>query len=147
MRRLLMFAAAFALGSGAAANDNELDKPEAFSQDQIKHAEELPGTIVVRISKKDRKNVEVLFLKDRVAAGTKITAGAFEKMALNGEKVGVAYSPKNELDLTTSTSSWRVAFPGARIGFRAGFRRGYYGGCGYGGYSNHWASIGVCQCS
>lgn len=102
-------------------------KPAKPTEKQIARAKHLPATVVLRINKKNPKDVAVVHLKEHVPAGdkTKVAEMKFEKMALNAEKVGVAYSVNDELDvLVKSTSAWY-------FGFNNYYNRGIYGGAYY----------------
>ena len=138
--RGIIFAAALVFGPATLANelDREATTPN-FSAEQIERAKELPQTVIVRVKIDDPKHVEVVHLAQRLKPGQKLDNLAFEKMALNAEKVGVAYAPKNELDKTTSTPSWRFGWGGGWGGM-GGWGMGGMGmgwgmgcGCGWGG--------------
>lgn len=120
MKHLLIAAV---LAATPAALAHELDGEKTVSAQQIDRAKELPATTIVRISKNDPSQVEVAFVKDPVRAGDKVQNLKFEKMAMNAEKTGLAYDANNELDATSSTSSWVFA--------AGGFRRPWYGYAGY----------------
>lgn len=152
MRRLIVLTAALALGQVAVAH--ELDKEAAASQDQIEHAKDLPGTLVLQINEKDPSKVQVFHLKEKIAPGTKLTGRQLERLAVKAEeRVADAGDPKNELDHESSTSSWGFWFgsPFVRAAFRpwggwggswGGYgNAGYGGGCGgcggYGGYGGY----------
>jgi len=94
------------LMAGFSAASHELDREQTVSPQQIQKAKELPQTIVVRVSKKDPSQVEVVHLKEKLAAGKKVANLKFEKMAMNAEVTGLAYDSGNELDARSSTSSW-----------------------------------------
>jgi hypothetical protein len=131
MKRLVLVAA---LVAAPLATANELDR-QAVSADQIEKSKGLPGTTVIRISQTDPNDVSVAYVQEKLKPGQKGQNLVFEKVALNTEKTGIAFSSKNELDKQSSTSSWVVGWRGGygRGGFIAGGNRGYYGG-GYGGY-------------
>ena len=119
-----------ALIVGSAAFANELDKSAAVSQDQIKKAEALPQTTIVRRSKKDGK-IQVVHSKDKIAAGVKLTGSQFVKMAMNADKGGNDPHSKHADNLDArggSRSSWSFG-----IYYGAGYGGGYIGAGGYGG--------------
>lgn len=135
------------------AHANELDHEHVVTQQQIVLSKDLPQTVIVRQSKTDPSQIEVAFLKDRLAKGKKVDVSklAFEKIALDGEKTGIAFAngSKGELDGTSSTSSWGFhwnrwgggtawgggwRYPAVNMGYYPtnwGYGGGYYaGGCG-----------------
>lgn len=137
-----------------AAFAHELDGAQTVVQkpsaEQIAKSAGIPQTTVVRVSKKDPSQVEVVFLKEKLAAGQKVANLNFEKMAVDGEKTGIAYTAKDELDATSSTSTWSFGYYNGRYvdgawargpyrsaGYisgpnrSAGYYNGYYGGAGY----------------
>ncbi|MBX3020276.1 MAG: hypothetical protein KF799_01260 [Bdellovibrionales bacterium] len=149
-----------ALVFGTAAVASELDNertvaaaPAAPSADQIAKAAALPQTTIVRVSKTDPNKMEVVFLKDKLAAGKKLKGAKFEELALNNEKTlasktGIAYaSAADELDGSSSTSSWSFGYARGPWGGSAGYVRGPWGGAGFvrgpnggviaGGYRNY----------
>lgn len=126
--KTLILSMALALGPAVVAH--ELDSENTVSAQQIEKAKDLPQTLIVRTSLTNPKDVQVVHLKERLAPGKKLTGLQFEQVAMNSEKIGIAYDSSNELDRTTSTASWAFGYVGPRGGIYA---RGGYGG-GYGGY-------------
>ena len=139
MRRLIIFAAALALGQIATAH--ELDQEAAMApQDQVEHAKDLPGTLVLQINEKDPSKVTVFHLKDKIAPGTKLTGKQLEQLAVKAEeRVAEVGDPKTELDRESSTSSWGFYF-GSQFG-RPYYRPAYhpyvgaFPGYGYGNWA------------
>jgi hypothetical protein len=131
MKYAVLFVALIVSGAGFA--NEELDRAEV-SSDQIKKSGHLPGTIVVRISESDPEDVAIAVLKEQLKEGEVAENAVFEKVALNSEITGIAFDSGNELDVTTSTSSWRVGvrpggyYGGGRSYYGGGYRRAYYGG-------------------
>lgn len=114
------------LAATPAALAHELDSEQAsVPAQQMEKAKDLPATVVVRVSKTDPTKIEVAHLNKPVRAGKKISKLSFEKMAMNAEKTGVAYNSSNELDVTSSTSSWVFAVGRPSWGY-TGYRP-YYG--------------------
>lgn len=114
--RAILLIASMVLGSVAMA------KPSA---DQIEKAKDLPTTVVVRQSKSDPSKIEVVHLKEHLPKGKILSNLKFEKAAMNSEAHGIAFDSGNELDKTSSTSSWRFGWGGYGMG-------GWGGGMGYG---------------
>ena len=116
---------------------HETDEALAIPPAQIELGKNLPTTAVIRISKSNPDQVEVMHVKEALAPGQKIENPKFEKIALAAEKSNVPYDIKSELDATSSTSSWSF-FYGAgypRYGNGYGYGYGYRGyGYGYRGY-------------
>lgn len=119
---------ALLVATGSVVSAHELDSENTVSARQVELAKALPATVVVRVSKSDPKQIEVVHLKQHLAAGQTAEGLKFEKMAINSEVSHLAYTVVSELDGTSSTSSWRFGFGG----YYGGYGRGYYGG--YGGY-------------
>lgn len=139
------FAAAIILVGQAAMADPTESRVETVTPDQIEHAKELPQSVVVRIDRKDPTHISVAHLKEKLPLDQKPTDLGFENMAIDSEKVGIAFevTPKNEKDVMSSTSSWgfgysrrvRVAYRWGGGAVRWGRGAGYYAGGGYrGGY-------------
>ena len=103
----------------AVAHELDNENTTATATVQAEVMSQLPQTTIIRVSKADPSKVEVLHLDRTLAQGEKLTNGAFEQVAINTEIQGVKFNSSNELDATSSTSSWR-------------WGSGYYGGYGYG---------------
>lgn len=122
---------------------------------QIEAAKALPGTTVFRVSRSNPNQVEVAHLPQKLTAEAPMNGVTFQQVAANAEVVGQAFTAANELDKTSSTSSWRFGYGygyGRGYGYGYGYGRGYYagyygGGCNYGygcgytgyGYNQYWA--------
>ncbi len=124
-------AIALTLFVSQAALAHELDNDAPVSQKQIELAKDLPQTVVIRTYKNDPTKVEVVQLKEKVPAGKKIANLKFQQLALNGEVQKTEMNSSNELDVTSSTSSWGFAIGyGGNYGY-AGYRSPYLTGYGY----------------
>lgn len=128
------------LGSFAVATAHELDNERTVSAEQIALAKDLPATTVVRVSQNDPKQVEIATSKTPLKPGDKIENLKFVKVALNAEASKLALDSGNELDATSSTSSWVVGWGGRGRGYGYAYGRrpyaGYGRGYGYGYYGN-----------
>lgn len=128
---ILCLALAFAATAGA----HELDNNLSTTSEQA--AASLPKTTVIRVNNQT-KEVEVVHLTTRLEKNQKIENVKFEKSAVNTEIAGIKFDASNELDATSSTSSWRSGgfiARGPRGGVVAG---GYYRGGYYGGYNPNY---------
>jgi hypothetical protein len=144
-RSILCLAIAFAATAGA----NELDRDMAKAPAIITA---LPQTTVIRVNNQT-KEVEVVHLTAKLNKGQKVEGAKFEKVAVNTEIAGIKFDASNELDATSSTSSWRsggwaVAGRGPRgnayvAGGRYGGGYGYRGGyAGYGYNNGYYGNTG-----
>jgi hypothetical protein len=126
----LMLAAVLAIAPAAMAH--ELDNVSNVSAKQLEAAQHLPRTVVVRTPVNDPTKAEVVEVKEGLKPEQKADGLNFKAVALNAEKNEINYTSKNELDVTSSVSSWRFGFYPVARPYYAG---GYYGGyAGYGGY-------------
>lgn len=149
MGMLNLFTSLVLMSPGVFAN-SELDRAEVFpdssreymlrqaSPEQARLAKALPQTVIVRISQKDPKKMEVAFLRDKISAENVAKVKAdFQKLAENSEVRGLAYDSTNELDATSSTSTWgwRPGWGGGGWGWGGGWGRwgGWRPGWGWGG--------------
>lgn len=120
MRRIfLILAVAFAPVAMAEVNN-------APSEEQIALSKNLPRTTIIRVSKTDPSKIEVVHSDKALKPGQKLKNPKFQEMALDGEQSGVVVTAGNELDATSSTSSWRFGYYG-----NGGAYGGAYGGAGY----------------
>lgn len=126
-RTILCLAIAFAATAGA----NELDR-DVSNAPAITTA--LPKTTVIRVNNQT-KEVEVVHLTSRLAAGQKVESAKFEKVAANTEIAGIKFDASNELDATSSTSSWAYR-PRYYPRYYPNYYRPYYG---YGNYNTGYA--------
>lgn len=162
----ILFTLLLAFTFSATAQEHKKERKPKGSQvtaEQIEKAKDLPGTIVIRTSMNDPKNVSVLHLNEKLAKNQRVATDApFEQVALKGEVKELVFVPNSgkERDASSSTAAWRVGwgggFHGGGYGYRGGFgyrggygyaggygyRGGYgYGGYGYGGgYGGYWPS-------
>lgn len=120
-----------------------------FSMSQFALAHELDEVstqadiIVVKTNVKTGQ-VEVARVNEKIPAGKAVPANLkFQKLAMNSEVKNQDVNSSNELDATSSTSSWGFAGGGIAVGPRGGAiawrggawgGRGYYGGYRYPGY-------------
>lgn len=125
--RTAVFALALVMGSSAAIA-HELDGERTVSSKAIELAKDLPKTTVIRVSKKDPTKIEVVHLKEHLQPGTKIS---FEELAMKSETTQMDVTAANELDATSSTSSWSFGYYRGPYGGSAGYYRGPYGSAGY----------------
>lgn len=128
MRHLILVSIALTLGQTAVAH--ETDSEPMVSQDQIKRAEELPQTTVLRRSKSDPNKIEVAFLGKYLPRGEKLDNLKFEPVSLDSEVTGIAFGSK-ELDKQTSTVAWRMGYARGGGGRSVGFVRGPRGGAAF----------------
>lgn len=141
----LALVVALALGASAFAGelDNETASAAKTAKKKVHLAKGLPATTIVRVSKDDPTQVEVAYLRDQVPAGQKLKNLKFEKMAINAEVAGIPYTLKNELDVTSSTSSWFFGWNGYNRYLNYGYYGGWYNpsyfGYGTAYYYNRWA--------
>lgn len=133
-----LFTSLALMSPGAYAN-NELESVEVYpsgsrelmlqnaSIEQTRLAKEIPQTVILRVNKRDPKKIEVAFLKEKVSEGKvqKVKAD-FQKLVEDSELRGISYNSSNELEATSSTSSW-------------GWRPGWGGGWGGWGGWGRWA--------
>lgn len=126
----LVCALVFAMSLPAFAH--ELDSERTVSAEQVEKAQNLPQTTVVRVSKTDPNDVQVVHLNEKLPAGKKVENLKFEKVALNAEVSGLAVNSGNELDATSSTSSWSFGYYGYNNYNRGYVGYGYGRGYGYG---------------
>lgn len=133
----------FTTGTWANELDRDVIRNEVFSPQQVLHASELPQTVIIRMRDSDPNDVEVAFVPASVP-GERLAKlkPVFERLQSNKEVTGIALTPRNELDLTSSTQAWGF-YPRFSIGIGFGFGPGYWGpppmysGCcgGYPGYA------------
>jgi hypothetical protein len=140
----LIFVAAITLAPFATGNELDTEPGTGVvTQEQIAKSQDLPGTIVVRTSKTDPNDVQVAFLKEKLKPGQKPKKLKFQKVALNREIQGIAYDSTNELDTTSSTSSWAFGWGGwgggVRVGWGGGWNRGWGGGWNS-GWNSGWSN-------
>lgn len=131
MKRMLI--AALALGFVHSAHAGEKTAAE-----KAKLAADLPKTVVVRIKKNDPSKVEVMHLNKALSPNKdaiKTAGGKFQELAVNSQMTGKAVGGANELDASSSTSSWSFGYYGVPryYGYAYSPYRsyGYGGGCGY----------------
>jgi hypothetical protein len=126
-------------GMSTLAIASELDNEKAFTN-MSQRAAELPGTVVVRVSQSNPKDVAVLHVEDRLKPGTStqklVSTSSFETMPLTGQMT-------REIDQGSSTSSWYFWFNHgswyAPTYYYSGYTYSYtnYWSVGWGGY-NYW---------
>ena len=128
---------ALALTGGALAHAGELDNEASVTNEQMRLAQDLPQTLVIR-SDKDGNEVAVMQLSQKLnpEASALVSKGAFVKMAL-GQTI------KGELDRDSSRAAFTLGFSrgggfgggrGGGFGGGRGVGGGYRGGYGGGGY-------------
>jgi len=112
----LFLAAVMAVSAPVVAH--ETDSPARTTADQINLAKDLPQTVVIRTSRTEPGKVEVVHVREKLAAGHQLNAQSFQQLAAAAESATLAYNSSNELDLTSSKNSW--AFGLAALGLGAG---------------------------
>lgn len=136
MKRMLI--AALALGFVHSAHAGEKTAAE-----KAKLAADLPKTVVVRIKKNDPSKVEVMHLNKALSPNKdaiKTAGGKFQELAVNSQMTGKAVGGANELDASSSTSSWSFGYYGVPRYY--GYAYSPYRSYGYGGYGGYGSGCG-----